>query len=299
MPPDLGFEVLGAAGVDAVVATAVGDAVVTRWYRGTPWDAVRVQLDQLVTEIGSAGGDVVTDAAGVRAGRAAARPVLILGVEGADALGADLDRLAAWHHRGVRLVAPIHLAHNRVGTTSMTWSQYVRRWPAAGRRRPGLTPFGREFVAAMNDLGLVIDTSHADTPTTLDIVAASRHPVVASHTGPRACHDFARYLTDAEALAIAGAGGVIGLWPFFHRGRGVGTLAAFVVQARYLAGLVGPDHLCLGTDMNGVPGVMAGYRGETDLAVLTGGLQAAGLSDDETRGVLGGNFLRVLAAVAG
>ena len=123
--------------------------------------------------------------------------------------------------------------------------------------------------------------------------------IVASHTGPRACSDFARYLTDEEAVAIAGTGGLIGLWPFFHRGRGVPTLDAFVVQARYLAGLVGPDHLCLGTDMNGVPGVMAGYRGETDLAVLTGGLLRAGLSDTETRGVLGGNFLRVLAEVTG
>ena len=56
------------------------------------------------------------------------------------------------------------------------------------------------------------------------IVAASRHPVVASHTGPRACHDFARYLTDSEALALAGTGGLIGLWPFFHRGRGDGAI---------------------------------------------------------------------------
>jgi membrane dipeptidase len=150
----------------------------------------------------------------------------------------------------------------------------------------------------MNDLGMVIDTSHADHRTTLEIVAASRHPVVASHTGPRACSDFARYLTDEAAVAIAGAGGLIGLWPFFHRGRGVPTVEAFALQARHLAAVVGPDHLCLGTDMNGVPGVMAGYRGEGDLYRVTEGLLDGGFGADEVQGILGGNFVRVLEAVA-
>jgi microsomal dipeptidase-like Zn-dependent dipeptidase len=77
---------------------------------------------------------------------------------------------------------------------------------------------------------------------------------VASHTGPRACSDFARYLTDDEAVAVAGPARP--------------TVEAFVVQARHLAGLVGPDHLCLGTDMTVCRGSWPAPGGETDLAVL-------------------------------
>src|ERR1700730_3342427 len=78
MPPAERFEVLSRAGVHVVVGTAVGDPVVTRWYRGSPWDAVRIQLHQLVEEIGLAGGVVAVDAASARALRVSGRPGLIL-----------------------------------------------------------------------------------------------------------------------------------------------------------------------------------------------------------------------------
>jgi membrane dipeptidase len=74
---------------------------------------------------------------------------------------------------------------------------------------------------------------------------------------------------------------------------------ALVAHTRHLADLVGAGHLCVGTDMNGVPGLMAGYRGEMDFPVLTESLSQAGLSDTEVQAVLGGNFVRVLRAVAG
>jgi membrane dipeptidase len=151
----------------------------------------------------------------------------------------------------------------------------------------------------MNEIGMVIDVSHADRRTTLDVAGASRHPIVASHSGARACQDFARYLSDEEALAIAGTGGIIGLWPYFHRGRGVASVRELAAHTRHLATLVGAAHLCIGTDMNGVPGLMAGYRGEMDFPVLTEVLSEAGLSDTEVRLVVGENFVRVLRAVAG
>jgi microsomal dipeptidase-like Zn-dependent dipeptidase len=299
MPPDLGFDVLGPAGVDAVVGKAVGDPTVTRWYRGRPWVSVLAQIEQLVAEVSAAGGDVVVDSAGVRAARARGRSGLILGVEGADAVDHNLDRIDELHRLGVRMIVLVHLGDNQIGTTSLPWQRYLGPIPVRRTQPAGLTSFGRQVVQRMNDLGIVIDTSHADRRTTLDIVDASRHPVVASHTGARACQDFARYLSDDEARAIAGTGGVIGLWPYFHRGHGIPSLDALARHARHLADLVGPQHLCIGTDMNGVPGLMAGYRGEMDFPVLAAGLVQAGLSDTEVRAVLGENFLRVLQEVTG
>lgn len=298
MPPQLGFDVLGPAGVDVVVGNAVGDPIVTRTYRGRAWPAVLAQLEQLVGDIESAGGDVVLDSSGVRRAAAVGRPGLLLGVEGLDAAGEDLDRFDELYGLGVRMIIPVHLGDNQFGTTSLPWQRYVGPIPARRRSNPGLTPFGRGAVERMNNLGIVIDVSHADDRTTLDIVDASRRPVVASHTGARACQHFARFMSDDEAVAIAGRGGLVGLWPYFHRGRGVPSVPAFAGHVRHLADLIGPRHLCIGTDMNGVPGLMAGYRGEMDFPVLTAALSQAGLAEGEVRSVLGDNFVRVMEAVA-
>jgi membrane dipeptidase len=143
----------------------------------------------------------------------------------------------------------------------------------------------------MQQLGMVVDVSHADRQTVFDVVAESTRPIISSHTGVRARGDFARFLGDDEITAIAGTGGVIGLWPYRHRGRGVDDMADLIGHARYVADLVGPQHLCIGTDMNGVPGLMAGYRGEVDLPRITDALLGA-FDEGDVRGILGQNFLR-------
>ena len=299
MPADVGFDVLRPGGVDAVVGKAVGDPVVTRWYRGGAWSAVAAQLDQLRAGIGAVDGVVATDEREVREAKANGRPALILGVEGADAIGSDVSRLDAWHAAGVRVVVLVHLGDNQIGTTCLPWQRYVGPLPVGRRPPTGLTDFGRAVVERINRLGMVIDVSHADGPTLFDIVAASRQPVIASHSGARVCQDFARYLTDDEAEAVARTGGVIGLWPYNHRGKGAADMDALMAHACHLRGIVGAEHLCLGTDMNGVPGVMDGYRDERDVPKIVEALRGAGFSATEVDRVVGENFLRVLAAVTG
>ena len=106
-----------------------------------------------------------------------------------------------------------------------------------------------------------------------------------------ACGEF---IAAAQARSIAGSDGVIGLWPYRFRRTGIADLPTLVAHARHLADVVGPQHLCIGTDMNGVPGTMAGYRGESDLPLVTAALLDGGFAPDEVRGILGENFLRVL-----
>jgi membrane dipeptidase len=298
MPAEQLFETLPRSGVDAAIASAVGDPIVTRAWRGRAWDAVVRQLEQLRNEINEAGCELATSIAGVVSAPPAGRSAVMLGLEGADAIGADLDRLDDLHDRGVRVIVPVHLSHNLIGTTAMPWPSYLGPLPVR-RRSPGLTAFGRRAVERMEKLGILVDVSHADRSTTLDIVAASAHPVIASHTGARACQDFPRFLRDDEALAIARTGGVIGLWPYRHRSMGIADPAAFETHARHLAELVGPEHLCIGTDMNGVPGVMSGFHGESDFHRLLHILAATGMSDAEVRGIAGENLLRIVTAVIG
>ncbi|MEY2479042.1 MAG: hypothetical protein QOG87_4357 [Actinomycetota bacterium] len=297
MPSDEPFSVLRQAGVDVVVVKAVGDPAVTRWYRGGAWTAVERQLDDAVAQIERADGRVVRTAAEVRAAQGHG-PAALLGVEGGDALDHDVDRVNQWAERGVRVVTIVHLADNQIGTTCMPWQRYVAPAAIPVRRKveEGLSPFGGRVVSSMNDAGIVIDLAHADTRTVFDVVERTTAPVVATHSGARARQDFPRFLSDDEVRAIASTGGTVGLWPYNHRGKGVRDMADLVAHARHVADLVGPDHLCVGTDMNGVPGLMAGYRGETDLPLVTGALLAAGFTDPDVEGILGLNFLRVLEA---
>ena len=301
MPDDVGFDVLAGAGVDAVVAKAVGDPLVTRLWLRRGWDAVEAQLDLVRRQCAEVGGVVAESAADVRAASRSGRPAVVLGLEGADVVASpdDVDRL---HALGVRVVGLVHFADNRLGTICMPWQRFAGDRLPVGRRRstPGLTPLGAAVLDRLQELGMVVDLAHADRATVLAACERARKPVVSTHTGARALQDgFPRFLSDEELAAIAGTGGVVGLWPFHYGRHGLADVAAFSEQAAYLAGRIGALHVCIGTDMNGVPGTMDGYRDERDFPRLTDALVAAGLSDDDVRGVLGENFLRVWEATAG
>lgn len=298
-PAETGFEALFAAGVDAVVAEAVGDPVVTRCFVGrSPAAAVEAQLAGIERRAAQAGARVVTTVEELAQARTERVPAVLLGVEGGDALGTDVDAVDAWHARGVRMVVLVHLGDNALGTTSMPWHRYVAPVPRRSSATPGLSTLGRRVVERMNRLGVVVDVAHCDQVTVLDVVDVASAPVVASHSGARVRQPgFARYLSDQELVAIAATGGVVGLWPFRARGVGVRDLPDLIGHARHIADTIGPEHLALGTDLNGVPGVMAGYRGPTDLPTISDALLAAGFTTTEVQGVLGANAIRVLGEV--
>jgi len=261
MPPDSGLDTLAAGGVDGAVVKAVVDSKDLAYAR---------QRD---------------------------RSGVFLGVEGADMLDGRLDRLDLLHGLGVRVLGLVHYVDNEIGTVCLQWNTWLRVSIPRPRRVAGLKPFGRQVIDRCADLGIVVDLAHADAPTLLAACEHARRPMLATHTGARALQDFARYLGDEEIRAIAATGGLIGLWPFFIRGAGMADRAAFADHARYLADLVGPDHLCIGTDANGVPGFMEGYEGPRHFGQLTETLVDSGFSEQETRRVIGGNFLRVLDVV--
>jgi membrane dipeptidase len=148
----------------------------------------------------------------------------------------------------------------------------------------------------LNGLGILVDASHADSATLHDIVATTSHPIVASHAGAKKIEAFDRFLDDAEILAVAGTGGLIGLWPYHYHGHGPADIDNLMRHARHIADLTSPEHLCIGTDMNGVPGVMDGYRSERDLRFIAERLATNFGSEDVDR-IMGGNFMRVFAKV--
>src|SRR5215831_1344774 len=110
----------------------------------------------------------------------------VLGIALGDCIGLHLSRLDDLFQWGVRLIVPVHLRNNYIGTACLPWQSYVGMPEIPHlRRHEGLTKFGYAVIDRMNSLGIVIDVSHSDTATLHDIAKRTRHPIIASHAGAR------------------------------------------------------------------------------------------------------------------
>jgi len=227
----------------------------------------------------------------------------------------DLDNLDVLYHFGLRILGLTYNNMNFVGAG------------CTERTDAGISNFGARLIERMNKLGIVVDTGHSGRQTTLDAVALSDAPVIASHTSAWAIGNHARGKTDEELEAIAGCGGVIGVvtLPAFLTADPDPTIHHFLDHVDHIARLVGPGHVGIGTDWPlGIPDWCSiqlkqdlmspkyGFRSEDRLSTtetlegvqdhrqfinITRGLVSRGYSDAQIKGILGGNWLRVLDAV--
>lgn len=137
----------------------------------------------------------------VRQGKIAA----MMGVEGGHMMENDLAKLEQLYRRGVRYMT---LTWNN----STPWATSAKDETTAGFSAPkGLTPFGREVVRKMNELGMLIDLSHVGEQTFYDALAVTTKPVLVSHSCAHALCPVFRNLKDEQIKAIAKNGGVIHL----------------------------------------------------------------------------------------
>jgi len=192
----------------------------------------------------------------------------------------------------------------------------------------GLSMFGVDVVEHCNAMGMIVDVSHCGHLTTMDACRHSTKPVNANHTAARGLYDHARGKNDEALRAIAGTGGVIGVVavPFFLSGHESPTIEAMLDHIDYIADLVGAEHVAIGTDwplqapdelllaVLGGGGQRLGFRKKDGLALtkrlagfddcrdlpnITRGLVKRGYDDDEIKGILGENALRVFEQVCG
>jgi membrane dipeptidase len=244
----------------------------------------RRQLGAITSALASLGIPVATSAAGIDTARAAGRVAVLLSCEGGDFLDGRLEPLAEARAAGASSLTLVHYRVNEIGDVQTEETVHG-----------GLTGFGREVVAECNRLGLIVDCAHATFATTLGVLAASSQPVMVSHShlgeGPRS---HPRLLSREHATAVAAAGGLIGAWP---SGVVSASLADFADEVARLAGVVGPRHVGIGTDLD------ANYRpvlhSYADFARLPGLLGERGFGPADIDDVLGANALRLLRTVAG
>lgn len=139
--------------------------------------------------------------ADVRRIAASGRKVAMIGIENAYPLGEDLKNIQAFYDRGGRYLSLSHNGHSQ-------WSD-SNTGEAQGFKWNGLSPLGRQAVAEMNRVGMMIDISHPSKASSMQTFALSRAPVIASHSGVRALCNHSRNMDDEQLQALKKNGGVI------------------------------------------------------------------------------------------
>ena len=142
--------------------------------------------------------ELATTAADIRRIERAGRIAALIGVEGGHQIDGRLAVLRQYRALGVGYMT---LTHGK----SLEWADSSTDEPRAG----GLTAFGRQVVAEMNRIGMIVDVSHVADTTMRDALAASKAPVIASHSGARAITDAPRNIPDDLLRAIGANGGVV------------------------------------------------------------------------------------------
>lgn len=130
------------------------------------------------------------------------KSVAMIGVENGYPVGEDIGRVEEFWERGARYMSLAHNGHSQLAdsNTGEGDGEFLHG---------GLSDLGREVVAEMNRLGIMIDLSHPSKEANLETLELTRAPVIASHSAARALGDHSRNMDDEQLLALAENGGVI------------------------------------------------------------------------------------------
>ena len=245
---------------------------------------------------------------------------IILSFESAEMLGGQLSSLEVFRNLGVRVM---QLSYNRTSPF------------AAGVMEPkggGLTPLGHEAVREMNRLGIAIDLSHANPPTTTDALAFSSQPPLMTHAGCAVIHAHPRNKSDEQLRALAAKGGVVGIYdlPYLTASPRQPTVDDYMAHLTHALQVAGEDHVGVGSDVDIAPfdtspagmaefsrnvaerraaGLSApeedrptyvlGLNEPRRMEIIADRLLKRGYSEAVTEKVLGANFARVLTQIWG
>ena len=283
-----------AAGMTALCLSAVADFAVLRPDPVTGLRAVRDfrtgeayadyqrQLAGIREAVAEAGAEVATSPADLDRAARDGRTAVLLGCEGGDFLEGDLRRLAEARAAGITVLTLVHYRVSEIGDVQTEAPVH-----------DGLSRFGRDVVAECNRLGIVIDCAHASFATTMAVLAASSQPVIISHGQlgyPGTSHP--RLMTARHAAAVAEAGGLVGAWPCGITSRSLDEFGTEIIR---LAEAAGPDHVAIGTDLDGnYRPVLTRYD---QLDELTSLLQDRGLPSAHINQILGSNALNLLHSI--
>lgn len=206
-----------AGGVDAVVmAAAVGPGPRNAQGYAAAWAKAQTEIDAVYALANDPDNRsvVVTGPDALVAAHDARQSALILGFQNARILGKDVSAIDRLYDRGVRVFALTHMGHNDFADSSRPVFIGETGGYEVEAEHGGLSDLGRGAVARINALGGLIDVSQLSRQATLQVLAMTTAPVIASHSNVQALSDVRRNLSDAEIDAIGANGGVIHISAF-------------------------------------------------------------------------------------
>ena len=164
---------------------------------------------------------------------------VILGMEGLSPLGEESEGIYALYQLGFRQI-------------SLTWNeQNAFATGARGDEKRGLTELGKRAIKIIEDLGIILDVSHANDKTFWDIYEVATKPIIASHSNARALCPVPRNITDEQIKAIGERGGLVGINAFnefIHVDRDKRNVDYLINHIEHIVELIGIDHVAFGFD---------------------------------------------------
>jgi membrane dipeptidase len=250
-------------------------------------------------------------AADVLRAREEGRTAIVFGLQNPSSIEDDIGLVEVLHQLGVRFM---QLTYN---------NQSLLATGCYEAEDTGLTRMGRQVVAEMNRVGMVVDMSHSAERSTLEAIAASSRPIAITHANPHRWHPARRNKSDDVLRALAQSGGMLGLslYPHHLNDGSACTIASFCEMAARTADLIGVDHLGIGSDLvqgqpdsvvewmrngrwsketdygegsaanAGFPTPVPWFADNTGFAGIARGLARAGFSTAEVEKIMGGNWL--------
>jgi membrane dipeptidase len=216
-------------------------------------------------------------------------------------MGEDLSRLALWKRLGAIYVTLTHNGHNLLADSAIP-RRDLGDGPA---RHGGLSALGRQAIAEMNRLGLLVDVSHASRDAMLQAAEASRTPVVATHACCRALCDHPRNLDDEQLDALKAVSGLVQITAVssFLRAAPPGgsavqaSVSDYIDHVDYAVNRIGIEHVGMSSDFDG-GGWLTDWPDAARSRALTAELHRRGYTAREIGLLWSGNFLRLMRTAA-
>jgi membrane dipeptidase len=265
------------------------------------WQAARSRaLGMLETIRGMAGernglqARLTTDSATIRAAAAGPGVAVIPAVENGHSLGEDIGGLHEFRRLGACYMTLTHNGHNALADSSNPRTDLGDGATLHG----GLGALGREAVALMNRIGMLVDVSHTSKATMLQAAALSTIPVIATHSCMHALCPVPRNLDDEQLDVLRETGGVVQITAVasFVRPQGKAdkvSVADYMDHLDYAVKRCGVAHVGISSDFDG-GGTLVGWRDAAESMNLTAELRRRGYDESEIAALWGGNFLRLL-----
>ncbi len=302
------FEEWRAGGIDAVhVTVAYWETARDTLSRLGAWHQRFRQHADLIRPAGSA--------EDILAAKAEGRTAVILGAQNCSPIEDDLSLVSVFRAAGLMIMQLTYNNQSLIGAGCYESDD------------PGISRFGKQVIAEMNRVGMVIDLSHSAERTSREAIELSARPVAITHANPKSFHAALRNKSDDLLKALAARGGMLGfsLYPLHLRGGSDCTPQSFCEMVARTADLIGIERIGIGSDTcrnwgyaelawmrsgrwtietdfgegsaakPDWPAQPAWFRTPAQMPEIAAGLREIGMGAADVAQVMGGNWLRFFA----